>query len=153
MTCKTESGSLSHQQLQPGFESYLNKWLNPNLGDLPLSSVNNAIVRGLVTKMTEAGLSPKMVNNVVQVVTRVVTSAVNEDGEQLYPSRLRKNRGCDSNFWADLSHSGVLKGLSLDFSCYRAPERGVLAPFRDTTAQTDYAGTVLRIRFRMRTRL
>jgi hypothetical protein len=35
--------------------------------------------------MTEAGLSPKMVNNVVQVVTRVVASAVNEDGEQLYP--------------------------------------------------------------------
>ena len=68
-----------------GFASYLNKWLYPNLGDIPLSSVNNAVVRGLVTKMIVAGLSPKMVNNVVQVVMRVVASSVNEDGEQLYP--------------------------------------------------------------------
>jgi len=27
-----------------GFTSYLNKWRNPNLGDLPLSSVNNLVV-------------------------------------------------------------------------------------------------------------
>src|SRR5271170_6135885 len=27
-----------------GFTSYLNKWLYPNLGDLPLSSVNNLVV-------------------------------------------------------------------------------------------------------------
>ena len=32
-----------------GFTSYLNKWLNPNLGDLPLSSANNLVVKGLVT--------------------------------------------------------------------------------------------------------
>jgi len=31
--------------------------------------------------------------------------------------------------------------------------KGVSAPFRDTTARKDYAGTALRIRFRMRTRL
>ena len=68
-----------------GFGSYLRKWLYPNLGGLPLSSVNNLVVRGLVTKMTEAGLSAKMVNNVVQVVKMVVASAVNEDGEQVHP--------------------------------------------------------------------
>lgn len=68
-----------------GFGSYLRKWLYPNLGGLPLSSVNNPVVRGLVTKMTEAGLSAKMVNNVVQVVKMVVASAVNEDGEQVHP--------------------------------------------------------------------
>ena len=68
-----------------GFGSYLRKWLYPNLGGLPLSSINNLVVRGLVTKMTEAGLSAKMVNNVVQVVKMVVASAVNEDGEQVHP--------------------------------------------------------------------
>jgi integrase len=68
-----------------GFASYLKKWLNPTLGDVPLSSVNNSLVKGLVTKMTEARLSPKMVNNVIQVVKTVVASAVNENGEQLYP--------------------------------------------------------------------
>lgn len=68
-----------------GFESYLNKWLRPNLGDLPVSSVNNLAVRGLVTKMTDAGMSAKMVNNVVQVVKMVVASAVNENGKRVHP--------------------------------------------------------------------
>src|SRR5258708_39267850 len=52
-----------------------------------------------------------------------------------------------------LSHSGVFERLRRDFSCYQAPERSVSAPFKDTTARTDYVGTTLRIRFRMRTRL
>ena len=68
-----------------GFESYLNKWLRPNLEDLPVSSVNNLAVRGLVTKMTDSGMSAKMVNNVVQVVKMVVASAVNENGERVHP--------------------------------------------------------------------
>lgn len=68
-----------------GFTSYINKWLNPNIGDLPLSSINNLVARGLVTKMTEAGLSPKMCNNVIQVVKMVVASAVNENGEVVHP--------------------------------------------------------------------
>jgi len=68
-----------------GFESYLNKWLRPNLGDMPVSSVNNLAVRDLVTKMADACMSPKMVNNVVQVVKMVVASAVNENGERVHP--------------------------------------------------------------------
>jgi hypothetical protein len=68
-----------------GFMSYIHKWLNPNIGDLPLSSINNLVARGLVTKMTEAGLSPKMCNNVIQVVKMVAASAVNENGEEIHP--------------------------------------------------------------------
>jgi len=68
-----------------GFTSYLNKWLYPNLGDLPLSSVNNLAVRGLVANMTREGVSPKMVSNVIQVVKMVVASAVNENGERVHP--------------------------------------------------------------------
>jgi integrase len=93
--CKQAEWWLNHVQgrrrspIKPataaGFGSYLKKWLNPNLGDLPLSSVNNLVVKGLVTKMTDAGLSAKMVNNVVQVVKMVVASAVNENGEQIHP--------------------------------------------------------------------
>ncbi|MGH9681075.1 MAG: tyrosine-type recombinase/integrase, partial [Candidatus Acidiferrales bacterium] len=67
-----------------GFGSYLKKWLYPNLGDLPLSSVNNLAVKEVVTKMVESGLSPKMVNNVIQVVKMVVASLLNEDGEKIY---------------------------------------------------------------------
>jgi integrase len=67
-----------------GFTSYLNKWLNPNLGDLPLSSVNNLAVRGLVATMVKAGVSPKMISNVIQVVKMVVASAVNGNGEEVH---------------------------------------------------------------------
>jgi hypothetical protein len=37
----------------------LNNWINPNIGDLPLSEVNNAVLKTLVAKMSEAALSPK----------------------------------------------------------------------------------------------
>jgi integrase len=68
-----------------GFASYLNNWLNPNLGDMPLSSVNNLVVKQLAVKMTAAGLSPKTMSNIVQVVKMIVASALNENGEQVYP--------------------------------------------------------------------
>jgi Phage integrase family len=68
-----------------GFRSYMKNWLYPKIGDVPLSSVNNLVARDLVTKMTEAGLSPRMCNNVIQVLKMVVASAVNGNGEELHP--------------------------------------------------------------------
>lgn len=68
-----------------GFSSYLKNWLNPNIGDVPLSAVNNLVVKQLVAKITTTGLSPKTITNIAQVVKMVVASALNEDGEQLYP--------------------------------------------------------------------
>jgi hypothetical protein len=70
-----------------GFKSYLTNWLNPNLGDVPLSSVNNLAARGVVEKMMKAGISPKMASNVIQVVKMVVASAVNENGEEIHPRK------------------------------------------------------------------
>lgn len=57
-----------------GYRSYLSNWLNPNIGDLPLSSVNNLALKGLVTRMVEAGLSPRMVGNVIQLAEMIVAS-------------------------------------------------------------------------------
>lgn len=62
-------------------------WINPLLGDMPLTSVNNLAVKELVSKMAEAGFSPKTMHNYVQVVKMVVASAVNEQGEELYPRK------------------------------------------------------------------
>ncbi len=67
-----------------GFRSYLKNWINPNIGDVPLSSVNNLVAKNLVTTMMDAGLSPKMCSNVIQVVKMVVASAVNENGEAIH---------------------------------------------------------------------
>jgi integrase len=44
-------------------------------------------VKELVSKMAGAGLSPKSLHNYVQVVKMVVASAVNEQGEEVYPRR------------------------------------------------------------------
>jgi len=70
-----------------GWRDALNAWLLPHLGDKLLADVSNSAVRELVEKMSEAGLSPKTIVNYVQVVKLVVASAVNEEGEQIYPRK------------------------------------------------------------------
>jgi hypothetical protein len=68
----------------------LDNWLNPNLGDLPVSAVNNGAVKHLVPIMLEGGLSAKTINSYVGVMKTVVASAVNEEGEELYPRKWAK---------------------------------------------------------------
>ena len=66
----------------------LEKWINPNIGDLPLSEVNNSALKVLVAKMSDGGLSPKTItSNYFPVVKMVVASAVDEQGEQIYPEK------------------------------------------------------------------
>lgn len=69
------------------WQGCLDVWILPNLGDVPLSSVGNLTLKKLVENMVEAGLSPKTVNTYSQVVKSVVASAVNEEGEQLFPRK------------------------------------------------------------------
>ncbi len=68
-----------------GWNDALKAWLLPNIGDMPLSGVSNKVARDLVEKMAAAGLSQKTIMNYFQVVRMVVASAVNEEGEQIYP--------------------------------------------------------------------
>jgi site-specific recombinase XerD len=65
----------------------LEKWLNPNLGDLPLAGVNNAAVKPLVAKMAECGLSPKSIETYIGLVKLIVASALDEDGNELFPRK------------------------------------------------------------------
>ena len=69
------------------WEGALRNWINPAIGTLPLYNVNNSALKTLVAKMSAAGLSPKTINNYSQVVKMVVASAVNEEGEQLFPRK------------------------------------------------------------------
>jgi len=69
------------------WQNCANKWLNPNLGDLPLSCVNNATLKTLVAKMHEAGLSAKSILTYVGLVKLVVASALDKNGEQLFPRK------------------------------------------------------------------
>jgi integrase len=75
------------------WKSHLNKWILPHLGDMPLGMVTNSTLKMLVAQLTESktkqgkSLAPKSVNNYVQIVKLVVASAVNDEGEQLYPRK------------------------------------------------------------------
>ena len=65
----------------------LKNWLNPNIGSMPVSEVNNAALRTLVSIMSEGALSPKTIDTYAQVVKMVVASVVNEKGEEIYPRK------------------------------------------------------------------
>jgi integrase len=69
------------------WDNCVKKWLNPHLGAMPLSAVNNLVLKELVSKMADAGLAAKSIHNYVQIVKLVVASAVNEQGEELYPRK------------------------------------------------------------------
>jgi integrase len=62
-------------------------WINPVIGDMPLASVNNLALKGLVTKMSEAGFTPKTMCNYLQVAKMVVGSALDEQGEEIHPRK------------------------------------------------------------------
>jgi integrase len=70
-----------------GWQHSLDKWVLPNLGDLLLSDVRNGALKGLVEKMTEAGLSPQTILTHSKVVRMVVASAVDSEGEQIHPRK------------------------------------------------------------------
>src|SRR5260370_17052890 len=67
------------------WESCIGNWLNPNIGDLPLSAIKKTIVQNLIDKMVAGGLAPKSIANYFQVVKMVIASSTNEDGEELHP--------------------------------------------------------------------
>ena len=70
-----------------GWQSCLDKWLNPAIGNMPIADVNNSALREVVKRLHEAGLRPKSIRNIVQVVPMVVASAVDGEGEELYPRK------------------------------------------------------------------
>ena len=69
------------------WDNCIKKWPNPHIGATPLSGVNNPVLKELVSKMADAGLSAKSIHNYIQIAKLVVASAVNEHGEELYPRK------------------------------------------------------------------
>jgi integrase len=74
-----------------GWQHSLDKWVLPNLGDLLLADVGNAALKGLIDKMSCAGRSPQTIVTHSKVVKMVVASAVNAEGEEVYPRKWNHN--------------------------------------------------------------
>jgi len=70
-----------------GWEYALNKWLLPDLGDTPLSQVNNLALKKLIGEMSDGGLSPQTIVTYTNLAKFVVASAKNSEGEQLFPRK------------------------------------------------------------------
>jgi len=74
------------------WESCLDTWLLPTIGDLSLAAIKRTVAQGLIDTMVAGELSPKTVANYFQAVRMVFSSAVDEDGTELYPRNWRKMR-------------------------------------------------------------
>lgn len=70
-----------------GWQHALDKWILPTLGDRLLSEISNGALKELIETMAEGGLAAKTIVNYSQVVKMVIASAVNADGDQLYPRK------------------------------------------------------------------
>jgi len=68
-----------------GWQHALDKWINPTLGEVPVSEVSNAALKLLIEKMAEGGLAAKTIVSYSLVPKLVVASVVTDDGEQVYP--------------------------------------------------------------------
>jgi integrase len=68
-----------------GWQHCLDQWILPNLADKVLSEVRNGALRQFVEILSAAELAPKTIVNVVTVVKLVIASAVDEEGDQIYP--------------------------------------------------------------------
>ena len=73
------------------------KYINQHLGEMPLSEVNNKSVKEFIRTMAaerkdgKARFAAKSIDNYVQVVKMVVASAVDDDGEELYPVKWKND--------------------------------------------------------------
>jgi integrase len=69
------------------WQSAIDKHLNPQIGDLPLSNVNNAIGKDVVATMGDKGLSAKSIQSYFMLLKQVIASAVNDEGEEIFPRK------------------------------------------------------------------
>lgn len=67
------------------YRSFLSNWILPELGKMPVSKVENGVMRTLVGKLTTAELSPSTINGVIGCLKELVASAIDMNGNELYP--------------------------------------------------------------------
>ena len=69
------------------WERCLRNWLNPNIGDMPLDSIGNLVLKDVDATMVTDGPGARAIRSYTNAVKMVVASAVNEEGDALYPRK------------------------------------------------------------------
>jgi integrase len=70
-----------------GWRHSLDRWLLPLIGDRLLAEVGNAALKTVIENMTLAGLAAQSIITHTRVIKMVVASAVNAEGEPIYPRK------------------------------------------------------------------
>lgn len=73
------------------WERCLRNWLNLNVGDMPLDAIGNLVLRNLGATMVKGGLGASAIRSYTNAVKMVVASAVNEEGDSLYPRKWNRD--------------------------------------------------------------
>lgn len=69
------------------YQSFWLNWIEPVLGNMEVENVENGALRQLVSRMVEMGMAPASVASVVNCVKGIVASAVDYNGNELYPRK------------------------------------------------------------------
>jgi len=84
--CQTRQRKPIKPATLTGWKSYLNVHILPALQNIVLPDITNKAAKDFVATLPPS-LSPKTVANIVQVIKMVKASAVDEDGNEIYPTK------------------------------------------------------------------
>lgn len=86
-----ELANRKRKPVKPGtldvYRSYLDNWIIPRLGPVEIEKFGNAAMKVFAASFNipNSSLGPKSINEVCAVVKQIISSAVNENGDQIYP--------------------------------------------------------------------
>jgi integrase len=89
--CKTRNRRPIKPSTIANWESILDKHLLPLLGNMPLSSVDNRAMKDLVAVLVSKKLSPQTIKNITVAVKLVKSSAIDESGNELFPTKWNRD--------------------------------------------------------------
>jgi integrase len=85
--CETREKKPIKDSVSRDWRSILKNHLHGPIGDLPLSDVGNRTMKSLVERLSRKKLAPATIRNICLVVKLVKSSALDDDGNQLFPER------------------------------------------------------------------
>jgi integrase len=85
--CETRKQKPIKASVARDWRSILKNHLLPLIGEIPLSDVGNRSMRSVVERLAKKKLAPATIRNITLVVKLVQASAIDEDGNQLFPMK------------------------------------------------------------------
>jgi integrase len=73
------------------YQSYLDAHVVPYLGEMPLNTIENGVAKDFVAHLNSLSLAPSTINSIFNLVTAVVASAMDENGNERFPRRWNRD--------------------------------------------------------------